>query len=80
MDVGPAHQPHSPLAFLSGGWATFPMCGTVPHISQQLERYLFLILIPTCSFVLCFELILFYKPGLFSGDITSYLFQVIEQQ
>ena len=31
MDVGPAHQPHSPLAFPSGGWATFPMLGTVPH-------------------------------------------------
>ena len=32
MDVGPAHQPHSPLAFPSGGWATFPTIGTVPHI------------------------------------------------
>ena len=31
MDVGPARQPCSPLAFLSGGWATFPMLGTVPH-------------------------------------------------
>ena len=31
MDVGPARQPHSPLAFLSGGWATFPTLGTVPH-------------------------------------------------
>ena len=24
-------QTRSPLAFPSGGWATFPMCGTVPH-------------------------------------------------
>ena len=31
MDVGPAHQPRSPLAFPSEGWATFPMLGTVPH-------------------------------------------------
>ena len=31
MDVGPARQPRSPLAFPSGGWATFPMLGTVPH-------------------------------------------------
>ena len=31
MDMGPAHQPRSPLAFLSGGWATFPTRGTVPH-------------------------------------------------
>ena len=31
MDVGPAHQPHSPLAFLSGGWATFPTLGMVPY-------------------------------------------------
>ena len=31
MDVGPARQPRSPLAFPSGGWATFPMRGTVPH-------------------------------------------------
>ena len=28
MGVGPACQPRSPLAFLSGGWATFPTCGT----------------------------------------------------
>ena len=32
MDVGPAHQPRSPVAFLSGGRATFPTLGTVPHI------------------------------------------------
>ena len=31
MDVGPALQPHSPLAFPSGGWATFPTLETVPH-------------------------------------------------
>ena len=31
MDVGPARQPRSPLAFPSGGWATFPTLGTVPH-------------------------------------------------
>ena len=34
MDVGPARQPHSPLAFPSGGWATFPTLGTVPHNGQ----------------------------------------------
>ena len=34
MDVSPAHQPHSPLAFPSGGWATFPMLGTVPHTTD----------------------------------------------
>ena len=32
MDVGPARQPRSPVAFPSGGWATFPTRGTVPHI------------------------------------------------
>ena len=32
MGVGPAHQPQSPLALLSGRWATFPTCGTVPHM------------------------------------------------
>ena len=31
VGVGPARQPRSPLAFPSGGWATFPMRGTVPH-------------------------------------------------
>ena len=31
MDVGPARQPCSPLAFPSGGLATLPMLGTVPH-------------------------------------------------
>ena len=31
MDVGPACQPRSPLAFPSGGWATFPMLGMFPH-------------------------------------------------
>ena len=31
MDVGPARQPRSPLAFPSGGWATFPMLGMFPH-------------------------------------------------
>ena len=30
MGVGPACQHRSPLAFLSGGWATFPTRGTVP--------------------------------------------------
>ena len=33
MDMGPACQPRSPLAFLSGGWATFPTLGMVPHIT-----------------------------------------------
>ena len=31
MGMGPARQPRSPLAFLSGGWAIFPTLGTVPH-------------------------------------------------
>ena len=31
VHVGPARQPCSPLAFPSGGWATFPMLGMVPH-------------------------------------------------
>ena len=31
MDVSPARQPRSPLAFPSEGWATFPTLGTVPH-------------------------------------------------
>ena len=31
MDVGPARQPRSPLAFPSGGWATFPTLGMVPY-------------------------------------------------
>ena len=31
MGVGPARQPRYPLAFPSGGWATFPTLGTVPH-------------------------------------------------
>ena len=38
MGVGPALRtllPHSPLAFPSGGWTTFPMLGTVPHIPAR---------------------------------------------
>ena len=35
MGVGPALQPRSPLAFLSGGWATFPTLETVPHIPPR---------------------------------------------
>ena len=31
MEMGPAHKLRSPLAFPSGGWATFPTLGTVPH-------------------------------------------------
>ena len=35
MDMGPARQPRSPLAFPSGGWATFPTLGMVPHRHPQ---------------------------------------------
>ena len=41
MDVGPARQPRSPLAFLSGGWATFPTLETVPH---KCVLYVFMVL------------------------------------
>ena len=34
MDMGPACQPRSPLTFPSGGWATFPTLGMVPHNSS----------------------------------------------
>ena len=44
MDMGPAHQRHSPLAFRSGGWATFPSRGTVPHSNLYiLLKLLFLL-------------------------------------
>ena len=33
MGVSPARRTSHPLAFLSGGWATFPMPGMVPYTS-----------------------------------------------
>ena len=49
MDVGPARQPRSPLAFPSGGWATFPTLGAVPHssictVSRHLQRQFYFFL------------------------------------
>ena len=43
MGVGPAHQPRSPLAFPSGGWAIFPTHGTVPHNETRFFVYKFFI-------------------------------------
>ena len=40
MGVGPAGQPRSPLAFPSGGWATFPMHGKVPHSGKTRKKSL----------------------------------------
>ena len=40
MDEGSARQPRSPRAFLSGGWATFPMLATVPCKFHLLMLYM----------------------------------------